>query len=38
MSKGLTGVWTGTTTPQDAGNAIAQQVNGLLKQLPADER
>ena len=38
MDKGLTGVWTGTTTPQDAGNAIAQQVNGLLKQLPADQR
>ncbi|MGI8912832.1 MAG: ABC transporter substrate-binding protein [Chloroflexota bacterium] len=38
MDKGLTGVWTGSTTPQDAGNAIAQQVNGLLKQLPAGER
>jgi multiple sugar transport system substrate-binding protein len=38
MSKGLAGVWTGATTPQDAGNAIAQQVDGLLKQLPADQR
>ena len=38
MSKGLAPVWAGTATPQDAGSAIAQQVDGLLKQLPASER
>ena len=38
MSKGLAPVWAGTATPQDACSAIAQQVDGLLKQLPAGER
>ena len=38
MSKGLAPVWAGTATSQDACSAIAQQVDGLLKQLPASER
>ena len=38
VSKQMANLWLGSKSAQDVGAAITQQVNGLLKQLPADQR
>jgi multiple sugar transport system substrate-binding protein len=38
VGKQLANLWAGTKSTQDVASAMTQQVNGLLAQLPADER